>query len=606
MRTLERNTTSTYSRFIQVYFITFLFVVSGVLCLLLYSYIQKERNKEQIEHIEELQSILSDLDRNVNRQLADGFLKTHDVFIEFGDFHDQNIEHIGLKNIKVLDSLSRIADVLKYFKTDPEQQHNIEIIKNLNQLDELLLNTDEHSLYEKGDSKITLSKKGIEFKSSWILLTHLLERSYIQSIHDHNLKVEQNKKTLYLTAIISIIVLIGFTVYLSFVFYFKLLSNLFVIKKSLLKLTKGDSPKIEDSTLTGEIQYIQDDIEIVYDNYRQTDEVLSLLYSNHEISDLELDNFKSNVFYDSVFKLRTQLKSLETEEKNRNWHLNGISVLTDVANKFSGEPKILFEQFLISIVHYINAVQGGVFVKENEDIMSLEASYAFDRIKKKNRVLSKGEGLLGEVWQEEKTHYIENVSSEHFYVKSSLGEATATSVIIVPLIERGECFGVLELSVFQKMNENTRNFIIKASEILASATANVKVNQKTKQLLRDTQFLAEKLKIQEEENIKKIEDLKGHIEEEQHRLFLKDVEIKNKKMLLDQSINEVNQLKSKIAENEIKFDEKLIQASTNSQLVTDLKAQNEILSKEIVDLKETIHIRNVKIDRMKKKIESSK
>ena len=145
---------------------------------------------------------------------------------------------------------------------------------------------------------------------------------------------------------------------------------------------------------------------------------------------------------------------------------------------------------------------------------------------------------------------------------------------------------------------NVKNHLIKLQNFCI-------FNQKTKQLLRDTQFLAEKLKNQEDENIRKIQDLKEHIEKEQHRLYIKDVEIKTKKMLYDQSCEAIEKLNEQIKKQNESFELQLTQASTNSDFVNNLKSQNELLTKEIVDLKETIHIRNIKIERMKKKLDSS-
>ncbi len=597
------HTAKYYTRFIRVYFLAFVFVLVLILSFLTSSIFIRVKHQEKLNQVKKVRNTLNYLDKSVKSQLYDGRLNLKNVFVEFSQLNKESIKYIDLNDAKLLDSISKLDKLAKYFNVDPEVILCLEIINDLEKIDQLLLNSEESSFYKK--DRREFSTDGIEFNKKWDNLVFLLNKTYIKTQQACDAKMEHIKRIIFILSVLCILVLIVFIIVLIYVFYYKIIIGLQHLKAVSFQFFEQKSTiDIKKIKLTGELEAIQTNLFNVFQQFKQTEEVLGLFYSKDKVTDYDLSGFEKNIFFDSVNKLKNQLRDLESNENYRNWNLNGITLLTEVVNKHNNDPKKLFEQFLITTVKYINAVQGGIFVKETEDLMTLEASYAYDRLKKKNRVLSKGETILGEVWEEEKVQYIENIPSDHFFVKSALGESRPVSMIIVPLIERGECFGVIELSVFSTMSTQTQDFVIKACEILSAATSTVKSTQKTKQLLRDTQFLAMKLKEEESKNVQKIQELKSQIEKEHHKLFLKDVELKTKKMLYDQLLKKEGKLINQIELNEINFKERLEKSLTNNESIIKLENLNNTLKKEIEELKETVHIRNVKIERMKRKLNS--
>jgi putative methionine-R-sulfoxide reductase with GAF domain len=604
MRQIKINKDMKYARLLRWYFISFVAICSVMTVVLSISFYYKTERKIKYDQIIYLKQNLTEIDEKLNKSLTKGYLSMHDMFLTFGDFHDDAIEYIGLKDRKKLDSLSKIGAVVKYFDVEKQEKHNLEIVHYLDAMDELLLNTDEKQVYLDIKKNRELSSYGANFKRKWVQTHHLLERSIEQAEEDADLQVNTMKRYIYIISLSFILILCLFVLFLFYVSYYKIINGINTIMLNSSLLIQGKKPVYGREMLSGELEQVNKDIDVLFNDFRAANETLSLFYSEHKMNDEDMERIKGNLFYDSIDNLRNQLKTLENNEFDRNWNLNGVSLLTDIANKYSGDAKELFGQFLMSLVKYTGAVQGGIFVKETEQIMVLEASFAYDRLKKRNLVINQGEGILGEVWAEQKVQYLENIPTDHFYVKSSLGEALPTAIIVVPMIDRGECYGVLEIATFTLMNENKRNFIIKACEILASATANVKVNLKTKNLLRDSQILAEQLKLQEDENLQKIQSLNKDIEEERRKLFLKDTEIKSLRLQIDDLKSVERNLIQEISFKELYFRQEIDQASTKSDVVNQLNQDIEKMKKEIESLQETVHIRNVKIERLKKKLGS--
>lgn len=606
MRGNSLNNRQYYTAFLRRYVISLFFICFSLISIIGYSFYVKFKEKEKHTEVKVLISQLKAINESVDAQITDGYVDIHDIFLNFGDFQDQTAKFVGINDIEIIDSLSRIGSVIKYFDIEGKEKHAIEILHFSDKIDDLLLTTDEHSLFIKGEiNSREITQEGKNFSSSWFRLSHLLERAFISEQHDLEMTLANYKNRIYISCLVFIAVLLIYIFVLFFIVYFKILKSIKILRLNTMKLTEGRKPSSSDHLLIGETEEIQSSLNVLYSDYKDTQTMLSQMYSDNKMDHTELENHKDNVFFDSITKLHKQLEYLEIKERDRNWNIDGLNQLTDVVNKFSSQPKTLFKNFIQTLVKYLGAVQGGFFIKETDDVLSLETSYAFDRIKKTTSIINKGEGIIGEVWEEEQTLYLENISSDHFKIKSALGEARPVAIIISPLMERGICYGILEISSFEKFNENKKKFIETACEILASATANVMINQTTKVLLKDSQKLTEKLKTQEEEKQDKINLLSIEIESERKKLFLKDSQIKELNFSLHQQTHKTNQLKEDLTNQKQAFEKELKLSLTNNSAL-DISAA-KIIELEAIkeDLEETLRIRNLKIDRLKKKLTDS-
>jgi GAF domain-containing protein len=102
-------------------------------------------------------------------------------------------------------------------------------------------------------------------------------------------------------------------------------------------------------------------------------------------------------------------------------------------------------------------------------------------------------------------------------ITSGLGEATPTSLLIVPLLNNGAVEGLLELASFHPFLDFEIAFIRKLAENMASAIATLKVNEKTRRLLEQSQQQAEELRAQEEEIRQNMEEMSATHEEIQRK-----------------------------------------------------------------------------------------
>lgn len=219
----------------------------------------------------------------------------------------------------------------------------------------------------------------------------------------------------------------------------------------------------------------------------------------------------------ALLLMRDKLTTSASEDRKRRWIAEGLSEFSQLLRGDSKKDlKELTAKIISELVKYVGGSQGALFLlnKEGqEEFMEMVACYAWDRNKHFTKQIAFGEGLVGQVWREADTVYLEEVPENFIQIKSGLGDAQPKSVLIVPLKTESKIEGVLELAFLKKMEPHHKEFIEKLGENLASAFSVAKVNQNTRHLLEISQQQAEELKAQEEEMRQNMEELQATQEE---------------------------------------------------------------------------------------------
>lgn len=281
------------------------------------------------------------------------------------------------------------------------------------------------------------------------------------------------------------------------------------------QLGKGDLVKIDKSKLS------HDEI---------GDMAVSL--SNMAEGFREITVFAENIGngkYDSAFKplsgndmlgnalleMRTNLKRVAEEDKKRNWSTSGLAKFGDILRSYNDNFEKLADEIISSLVKYIEANQGALFIIESnntgseEEYMSLAACYAWDKKKFLEKKIYKGEGLSGQAWIEGDVIYLTEVPNDYVSITSGLGEANPRSVLIVPLKLNDEVHGVIEMASFKEYEKYEIEFVERIAESIASTISSVKVNERTQRLLEESTLMTEQLRAQEEEMRQNMEELQA-------------------------------------------------------------------------------------------------
>ena len=218
----------------------------------------------------------------------------------------------------------------------------------------------------------------------------------------------------------------------------------------------------------------------------------------------------------ALLEMRNDLKQNAEEDKRRNWANEGTAKFSDILRQHAQDMQALSYQLISNLVHYLGANQGGIYSLEKEDgnrnsnenaYLVLKAAYAYNKQKFIQQSIPVQQGLLGQAVMEKGHLYFNQISSDYIRLTSGLGEATPNYLLIVPLISNNEVHGVIEIASFKPIEEYQLAFVTKLSESIAATLSNVRNNERTKNLLEESQMYAEQMRAQEEEMRQSMEEL---------------------------------------------------------------------------------------------------
>ncbi|MFW5759613.1 MAG: GAF domain-containing protein [Cyclobacteriaceae bacterium] len=243
----------------------------------------------------------------------------------------------------------------------------------------------------------------------------------------------------------------------------------------------------------------------------------------------------NDILGNALINMRNQLLEVDQESQKRNWSNEGYAKFGEILRKQSDDIHEFGFSIISGLVKYINGNQGAIYTiqedPEDEQLQVLTriGTYAYGRNKYIEDIIKPGSGLVGQAFLEQETIHMIDIPDDYIKIVSGLGDAPPKSLIIVPMKFNDQIYGVIEIASFNTFKKHEVDFLETIAESIASTISNVRINEKTKQLLLETQEQAEQLRTQEEEMRQNMEELSA-THEQVERLKLEE-ERKNKEMI---------------------------------------------------------------------------
>lgn len=334
------------------------------------------------------------------------------------------------------------------------------------------------------------------------------------------------------------------------------------LRDALVIMGKGVLPTIEIQPRTDEIGEMTTALSNLVSGLKQT---------SNFANEIGTGNFKSSyvplseedTLGMSLLIMRDNLSSVAEDDRKRNWTTGGLAKFGEILRQNNDNVVSLSQNLISELVKYLGANQGGVFIintdEQEKPFLELKGCYAWDRLKFLEQHVFKGDGLVGQSWQERCTLYITEIPDDYIKITSGLGDANPTCVLIVPMVVNDELFGVIELASFTEYEDYQIKFVEKVAETTAGTIASVQVNQKTKELLGRAQFATKKMRQKEEEmrhkqidSDKQLNELQQNLNEKSKSYELaakKNIELEEENHILQNLLlkasKEVDKLKNK-------------------------------------------------------------
>ncbi|MBB6672679.1 HAMP domain-containing protein [Cohnella nanjingensis] len=176
---------------------------------------------------------------------------------------------------------------------------------------------------------------------------------------------------------------------------------------------------------------------------------------------------------------------------------------------------------LVSMQHgvfYINEPVNG------EHVLKLFASYAYQNRKYLSNEFRAGQGLVGQCLIEKQRILLTNVPGDYVVISSALGEATPLNIVLLPIIFEDQVLAILELASFRSFSEIDIAFLDQLTESIGIVINTMQANQRTEELLIQSQSLTEELQKQQLE----LQNTNDELEDKAKLLVIQKAEVESK------------------------------------------------------------------------------
>ncbi|HSZ26113.1 MAG TPA: GAF domain-containing protein [Cytophagaceae bacterium] len=267
-----------------------------------------------------------------------------------------------------------------------------------------------------------------------------------------------------------------------------------------------------------------------------------LKISEFSIKKISNGNFELNKdenahpLQNSLLELNKKMKEFVETEKQRSWISEGLVTFVEIFRRDQTQKKELYHHILASLIKYVKANQGGLFIlsgSDKEAVLEMVACYAYEKKKFIEKKVAIGEGLLGQCFMEQETSMYTDLPPFYTTITSGLGEVTPGCLLLVPLKFNNQVIGVLEIAGFHKFQKHEIDFIEKIAESIASISLNIQNTEKARNLLLESEQRAQMLKEQEEELRQNLEELVATQEEMQRKQKELDQNSSMMKLIID-------------------------------------------------------------------------
>ena len=352
-------------------------------------------------------------------------------------------------------------------------------------------------------------------------------------------EIYDDTASLFSSFVLVGLVLLIFAGAISLIFSRYITNPLLSLKKTLELVGGGTLPEKTERKTVDEIGDMTDSVNNLVETLKNTARFAQQIGEGNFTADYKLVN-EDDVLGLALVNMRDNLVDAEKRDKERNWIVTGVAEIGEILRAHDTlEP--LGDAVIKYIIGKIGAIQGAFYVVNDEDenseaYLKMLASYAYNRKKHLQVEFKFAEGLVGQSAAEQDTVLRTEIPGDYVSITSGiLGDKRPTCILIVPLITDEKVYGAIEFAGFDKFDSSKVKFVEELSLILARTVFNIKVNERTRRLLQESQAMSSEL--QEKQEI-----LRQNAEEMQAT----QEELQKSNSKLEEQIEEVNRTQNRM------------------------------------------------------------
>jgi HAMP domain-containing protein/CheY-like chemotaxis protein len=237
--------------------------------------------------------------------------------------------------------------------------------------------------------------------------------------------------------------------------------------------------------------------------------------------------------------INTMIRNLrETTERNQeqDWLKTGLARFTSM---LQGQRDLVTvgRMLLSELAPLINAQQGTIYQLERPEAVGVTgnrwliplAGYARDAAKL--RQIALGDGLVGQCALEKQRILLDNVPKDYTRVRSSLGAARPTNIVVLPVLFEGETKAVIELASLRPFTPTHLIFLEQLTLSLGVVLNTIEATMRTENLLQQSQQLTAELQTRQTE----LQQTNEELATKARQLAEQNAEVERKNMEVEQA-----------------------------------------------------------------------
>ncbi|MBD1423173.1 response regulator [Sphingobacterium chuzhouense] len=253
------------------------------------------------------------------------------------------------------------------------------------------------------------------------------------------------------------------------------------------------------------------------------------------------------------------------------WRQTGLARINDILTGNKTEETVANDALEL-LVSYTECLNGAAYIWD-KGLLSLSGFYGLEDNMKKE--YHPGEGIVGQVFKDKRMKVLENVDEKDYVVSFSSGKIKVHHLLWLPLIVKGQCFGVIELGSALPFDKLDTEFYQEACRNITLEILAAKGRKQIQTLLEETQAQAEELQTQHAE----LENLNTELEAQTQKLQASEEELRVQQEELMQSNQELEE-RSKLLEekNQLIAERNLDIQKKAEELALSTKYKSEFLA----------------------------
>lgn len=166
------------------------------------------------------------------------------------------------------------------------------------------------------------------------------------------------------------------------------------------------------------------------------------------------------------------------------WYTTGQAQLSEVMR---GEQELaeLAEAIIRHLCHYLDVPTGAFFVSTDLQTLNLLGRYAPADTSRQTR-FEVGQGIVGEAARHKTQTVVDGLPADYLTVRSSLGTAVVSHLLLQPIYYADQLLGVIELGQWRPFDERQTTFIARISDSVAVTLHSARTRDYLKQLLENS------------------------------------------------------------------------------------------------------------------------